>query len=71
MFAVFCPRHGCKVLLGPQRIRAVRNLGPGIVAVELTCFDGEELVVLTGARVTEGAERRRGDAAPRGARCAS
>ena len=58
MFAAFCPEHGCDVLLGLSRIRVVTNLDTGVLAVELECYDGQRLVVLTGSRVNGGRSTR-------------
>ncbi|MGH3978162.1 MAG: hypothetical protein ACRDRZ_04035 [Pseudonocardiaceae bacterium] len=47
MIAVHCPRHGARVLLTERRIRALHNTDDGIV-MELECYDGERIVVVTG-----------------------
>jgi hypothetical protein len=52
MFVAFCPLHGCDVLLSISCIRDVANLAPGVIAVELECYDGERLVVLTGTQTS-------------------
>jgi hypothetical protein len=52
----YCPLHGCQVLLGLTCIRRLANLAPGVFALELECYDGQQLVVLTGKRVTTGGE---------------
>jgi hypothetical protein len=49
MFAAYCPRHGAEVLLTERRIRRLRNTDHGIV-LELECYDGERLVIVTGRR---------------------
>lgn len=51
MFAVHCPRHGAQVLLDIRRVTGLTNLSDGLIAVELTCYDGEPLVLVTGSRV--------------------
>lgn len=51
MFTVYCPRHGSKVLLGLSSLRRMINLEPGVILLEFTCYDGEVLRLLTGARV--------------------
>lgn len=33
MFAPYCPRHRCQVLLTTRRIRSLSNLGKGVIAV--------------------------------------
>lgn len=52
MLAVHCPRHGGTVLLGPGRITGIHNLATGVMVVELRCYDGTPLTLLTGAGVT-------------------
>ncbi len=49
MFAPYCPRHGCQVLLTTSRIRNLSNLGEGVIALELECYDGQLLLLLTGS----------------------
>lgn len=51
MFTVYCPRHGSEVLLGLSRLRRMINLEPGVILMEFTCYDGEVVGMLTGARV--------------------
>ena len=51
MFAPYCPVHGCKVLLTAKEVRSVANLAPGVIAVELECYDGERLFLLTGRAI--------------------
>ena len=53
MLAVHCPRHGCRVLLSQDRLRALLNTPDGIV-LELECSDGELIVVVTGRAVCAG-----------------
>jgi hypothetical protein len=48
----YCPLHGCQVLLGLTGVRRLTNLAPGVLALELECYDGQQLVVLTGKHVT-------------------
>lgn len=52
MFTVYCPQHGSKVLLGLSRLRRMINLEPGVILLEFTCYDGEVVQLLTGARVS-------------------
>ncbi|MFC5995685.1 hypothetical protein ACFQE5_15825 [Pseudonocardia hispaniensis] len=59
MFAVQCPRHRGPVLLDVSRIRRVTNLGDGVIVVELLCYDGEPLVLLSGAQVSARSRERR------------
>lgn len=51
MFTVYCPRHGSEVLLGLSRLRRMVNLESGVILLEFTCYDGEVVGLLTGARV--------------------
>lgn len=44
------PLHGCDVLLSLSCLRSMDNLAPGVIAVELECYDGQRLIVLTGAQ---------------------
>lgn len=53
MLAVHCPRHGCRVLLSHQRIRALHNTPDGIV-LQLECYDGERIVTVTGRAMSTG-----------------
>lgn len=53
MLAVHCPRHGCRVLLSSDRLRALYNTPDGIVLV-LECSDGERIVVVSGRAVCAG-----------------
>jgi len=53
MFAVHCPQHGSTVLLDVRRVTRLTNLADGLIAVELKCYDGERLVLMTGARATQ------------------
>ncbi|WP_199432838.1 hypothetical protein [Qaidamihabitans albus] len=56
MFAVYCPEHDAEVLLSQRRVKRLVNVEPGVIAVELVCYDGQLLTVLTGARVTEASQ---------------
>lgn len=53
MFGVHCPRHGTRVLLTERRIRAVHNTAGGIV-VEVECYDGERILLVTGRTAVGG-----------------
>lgn len=48
-FLVFCPVHGRE--LGLSRLRTLANLEHRVVALELECYDGQRLVVLTGKQL--------------------
>lgn len=58
VFVAFCPRHDCEVLLGAGCLRGLTHLAPGVLALELECYDGEPLVVLTGSHVGQPADVR-------------
>jgi hypothetical protein len=47
MVTAYCPRHGSRVLLSERRIRALHHTETGIV-MELECYDGERVFVVTG-----------------------
>jgi len=49
MFAAYCPRHRSKILFSESEIRHLYNLD-GSIIVEVTCFDGERIVLRTGRR---------------------
>ncbi|MGH3466884.1 MAG: hypothetical protein ACRDQF_04010 [Thermocrispum sp.] len=57
MFKVYCPQHGSDVLLGLRRIKRVVNVEPGVIEVELICYDGQVLTLVTGSRATEAGRR--------------
>jgi hypothetical protein len=59
MFAMYCPRHAGLVLLDVRAITSITNLAEGVIAVELRCYDGEHLVLMTGSRVIAASEDRR------------
>lgn len=48
MFVVHCPWCRRRMLCGAHQVRAVHNLAPGVIAVELTCLRGHPMTVLTG-----------------------
>ncbi len=48
MFAVWCPRHGAEVLLTERRVRSLSNLAGGRIIVDLECYDGERLRIVSG-----------------------
>lgn len=47
MFAIDCPVHGSKVLVGPQRIRSLVNTQHGIL-LDVECYCGAHAVTGTG-----------------------
>lgn len=48
MFALYCPRHGHPVLLDLGQLIRLINLEDGLILVEARCYDGENLVGVTG-----------------------
>lgn len=54
MFLLSCPRCRRRALYGADRVRAVRNLFPGLILVELTCYRGHRVTVLTGWLASDG-----------------
>lgn len=50
MFKIYCPRHGSDVLLGFSRVQKMINVRPGVIVVELRCYDGEVIRMVTGSR---------------------
>jgi hypothetical protein len=48
MFALFCPRHGQRVLLDTGRLLRVVNLGDGLILVEARCYDGQPITEVSG-----------------------
>lgn len=51
MFDPYCPVHGGRVLLTTDRLRGLSNLAEGVIALELECYDGERLLLLTGSQI--------------------
>jgi len=47
MFAINCPVHGSKVLVGTRRVRSLVNMERGIL-LEVECYCGTHVVVATG-----------------------
>jgi hypothetical protein len=47
MFAINCPAHGSKVLVGTRRIRSLVNMDRGIL-LDVECYCGTHVVVGTG-----------------------
>jgi hypothetical protein len=52
MFALYCPRHGHRVLLDVGRLTSLVNLGHGLILVAARCYDGEDLIGVTGLHST-------------------
>ncbi len=52
MFALYCPRHGHQVLLDLDQIVRLVNAGDGLIVMEARCYDGENLVGITGSHST-------------------
>jgi hypothetical protein len=49
MFSAYCPRHRSNVLLSEGQIRGLSNLD-GSIVVDVECYDGERIRVVTGRR---------------------
>lgn len=49
MFAIDCPQHGARVLVGPRRIRAFHNTDRGIL-LSVECYCGHRVALQTGRR---------------------
>jgi hypothetical protein len=47
MFAIDCPVHGSKVLVGTRRIRSLVNTGRGIL-LDVECYCGARVIAGTG-----------------------
>ena len=47
MFAIDCPVHGSKVLVGTRRIRSLVNTGRGIL-LDIECYCGTRVITGTG-----------------------
>jgi hypothetical protein len=47
MFAINCPVHGSKVLVGARRVRSLVNMERGIL-LDVECYCGTHVVVGTG-----------------------
>ena len=58
MLSAYCPRHGSRVILSERRIRAVHNTADGIV-LEVECYDGERIMLVTGRAASEGSVSER------------
>jgi hypothetical protein len=68
MLALFCPRHGHRVLLDLDRITRMVPVAAGMTAVEARCYDGELLLTIIGpgARLTPDEVATRPAAPPAG-----
>lgn len=53
MFDVDCPRHGCRVLLGPRAIEAIENRRGGGILVRWRCRCGARGTLTTGVRAPQ------------------
>jgi hypothetical protein len=52
VFSLYCPRHGHQVLLDVGRLVRLVNMGDGVIVVEARCYDGENLLGVTGLHAT-------------------
>ncbi|MCA2229887.1 hypothetical protein [Nonomuraea aurantiaca] len=48
MFLAYCDECEERFLLPVSHITAVHNLASGVIAIELTCYEGHKLIVLSG-----------------------
>jgi hypothetical protein len=49
MFLGFCDECDRRMLLPASHVRAVHNLAPGVLVMELTCYEGHTLLVMSGS----------------------
>jgi hypothetical protein len=52
MWVAECPHCQRRRLYSARRVRAVHNLAAGIILVELSCYCGRPVRLLTGRRLT-------------------
>lgn len=48
MFLAYCDECEERFLLPASHITAVHNLASGVIAMEMTCYEGHRIIVLTG-----------------------
>ncbi|MEU6719209.1 hypothetical protein ABZ897_47755 [Nonomuraea sp. NPDC046802] len=48
MFLAYCDECDERFLLPANHVVAVHNLTAGVIAVELTCYEGHHIMVLSG-----------------------
>jgi hypothetical protein len=48
MFLAYCDECEERFLLPANHVTAVHNLESGVIAVELTCYEGHKIIVLSG-----------------------
>ena len=48
MFLAYCDECEERFLLPASHITAVHNLSSGVIAVEMTCYEGHHFVVMSG-----------------------
>ncbi|WP_327090540.1 hypothetical protein OIE66_07925 [Nonomuraea sp. NBC_01738] len=48
MFLAYCDECEARFLLPPSHVRAVHNLAGGVIVIELTCYEGHRLLVMSG-----------------------
>jgi hypothetical protein len=51
MFLAYCDDCGRRMLLPVSHVRAVHNLARGVIAVELTCYEGHVLLMMSGSDI--------------------
>jgi hypothetical protein len=51
MFLAFCDECDRRMLLPASHVRALHNLASGVIAVELTCYEGHVVLLLSGSDI--------------------
>lgn len=51
MFLAYCDECDRQMLLPASHIRALHNLAPGVIAVEMTCYEDHVILVLSGSDI--------------------
>ncbi|WP_084963025.1 hypothetical protein [Thermoactinospora rubra] len=51
MFLVYCAECEERMLLPVRHVQGLHNLAGGVIAVELTCYEGHRVIVLTGSGI--------------------
>lgn len=52
MFDIYCPDHGCRVLLFPSDIEEIRNIHR-VIEVHYRCFCGQRGIFYTGKTISD------------------
>jgi hypothetical protein len=51
VFLAYCDECDRQMLLPASHIRALHNLARGVIAVEMTCYEGHVILVLSGSDI--------------------